>query len=58
MHNDFVWLYSTLFRCHRNLMEFVCLYAAVTFYSQFLDEKKRLVAAGEMVHVSGGRGFV
>ncbi len=46
------------FRCHRNLMEFVCLYAAVTFYSQFLDEKKRLVAAGEMVHVSGGRGFV
>ncbi len=27
MHNDFVWLYSTLFRRHRNVMEFVCLYA-------------------------------
>ncbi len=47
MHNDFVWLYSTLFRRHRHVMEFVCLYAAVTFYSPFLDEGKeqRLVAA-------------
>ncbi len=47
MHNDFVWLYSTLFRRHRNVMEFVCLYAALTFYSPFLDEGKeqRLVAA-------------
>ncbi len=46
MHNDFVWLYSTLFRHHRNVMEFVCLYAAVAF-SPFLDEGKeqRLVAA-------------
>ncbi len=46
MHNDFVWLYSTLFWRHRNIMEFVCLYAAVAF-SPFLDEGKeqRLVAA-------------
>ncbi len=46
MHNDFVWLYSTLFRRHRNVMEFVCLYTAVAF-SSFLDEGKeqRLVAA-------------
>ncbi len=46
MHNDFVWLYCTLFRRHRNVMEFVCLYAAISF-SPFLDEGKeqRLVAA-------------
>ncbi len=25
MHNDFVWLYSRLFRRHRNVIEFVCL---------------------------------
>ncbi len=28
MHNDFVWLYSTLFRRHRNVME----YAAFVFF--------------------------
>ncbi len=35
------------FQRHRNVTEFVCLYAAVTFYSLFLDESKeqRLVAA-------------
>ncbi len=46
MHNDFVWLYCTLFRCHRNVMEFVCLYAADVFLP-FLDEgmEQRLVAA-------------
>ncbi len=36
MHNDFVWLYSTLFRPHRNVMGFVCLYVAVAFLP-FLD---------------------
>ncbi len=47
MHNDFVWLYSTHFRHHKNVMEFVCLYPAVAFYSPFLDEGKeqRLMAA-------------
>ncbi len=46
MHNDFVWLYYMFFRCHRNVMEFVCIDAAVAF-SPFLDEgkKQRLVAA-------------
>ncbi len=46
MHNEFVWLYCTLFWRHRNVMEFVCLYVAITF-SPFLDEGKeqRLVAA-------------
>ncbi len=46
MHNDFEWLYCTLLLRHRNVMEFVCLYAAVAF-STFLDEGKeqRLVAA-------------
>ncbi len=39
MRNDFVWLYCTLFRRHRNVMEFVCLYAAVAF-SPFWDEGK------------------
>ncbi len=28
MHSDFVWLYSTLFRHHRNVMEFVCLFTS------------------------------
>ncbi len=28
MHNDFVWRYSTLFRRHRNVME----YAAFVFF--------------------------
>ncbi len=43
MHNDFVWRYSTLFRRHRNVME----YAAFVFFSPFVDEGKeqRLVAA-------------
>ncbi len=46
MHNDFVWLYCTFFRRRRNVMEFVCIYAAIVF-SPFLDEgkKQRLVAA-------------
>ncbi len=46
MHNDCIWLYCTLFRHHRNVMEFVRLYAAVAF-SPFLDEGKeqRLAAA-------------
>ncbi len=46
MHYDFVWLYSTLYGRHRNVMEFVCLYTAVAF-SLFRDEGKedRLVAA-------------
>ncbi len=39
IHADFVWLYSTFFRFHRHVMEFVCLYAAVAF-SPFLDEVK------------------
>ncbi len=39
MHDDFVLLYCTLFWHHRNVMEFVCLYAAVAF-SPFLDEGK------------------
>ncbi len=34
MHNDFVWRYSTLFRHHRNVME----YAAYAFYWPFVDE--------------------
>ncbi len=39
MHNDFEWLYCMFFRRHRNVMEFVCLYAAVAF-SPFLDKGK------------------
>ncbi len=46
-HNDFVWLYCTLFQRHRNVKEFVCLDSrcCVTF-SPCLDEGKeqRLVA--------------
>ncbi len=46
MHNDYIWLYYTLFRRHINVMEFLCLHTVVTF-SPFLDESKeqRLVAA-------------
>jgi len=42
MHNDFAWLYYTLFLPHRSVIEFVCL-----FFSPFLDEGKeqRLVEA-------------
>ncbi len=43
MHNDFVWLYSTLFRRHRNLFAYTLLSRS----HRFLDEGKeqRLVAA-------------
>ncbi len=40
MHNDFLWLYSMLFRRHRNVIEFVCLHPAVAFYSPFLDKQQ------------------